>query len=202
MVQTSVSGWPHGAGSAPKKWGELLSSLECGEGLTRRVVTAVRFAGVAQPTFREPAALDQTLSAIGVIDVETSTVDELLLTSARAARAAIAPFNRATERIATGLRSGSEMDATLPALVRLVQTLATVTARLARAGTCAEPHCADLDAVALRLRGVVDAIARHQAGARWALVAEVLEHELAPALDAWILVAGRVWNMTEHAELE
>jgi hypothetical protein len=197
VLQINVNGLTHRARSAPENWGELLDGLENGEGLARQIVTAVRFAGVAVPTFREPGALEQELGRIGVVDVETCTLDELLLTSARAAYASIAPLSSAVQRIAARLRCGSEMAAIrdLPALTRSLQTLTTVTCGLANARICTPPHRADLDALVQRLCLVVDAVVTRQAVEGWSMVADVLERELAPTLDAWALVARRVWNM-------
>ncbi len=197
MLQFWLDGSTQAADSPHERWRELLDSLEHGEGPARRVVTAVRFAGVDEPSFREPVVLDRPLGGLGVIDVETCTVDELFLRSARAAYASIAPLKSAAVRIGDGLMAGAGATATrdLPALVRSVQTLATITAGLAGAHACAEPHRSDLDALVLRICRVVDGVVTSQASARWAVVADVLDRELVPTLDAWVLVARRVWRV-------
>lgn len=197
MHQISVNGVAHRARSRPENWGELLDGLENGDGSASQIVTAVRFAGVAVPTFREPGALKQDLRRLGAIEVETCTVDELLLTSARAAYGSIAPLKSAVQRVAAGLRSGSAIAAVrdLPALTRSVQTLTTVTLGLANVGTCPPQHRADLDALVVRFCRIVDAAVECQAAAGWLQVADVLERELAPTLEAWALVARRAWNV-------
>jgi hypothetical protein len=197
VLHISVNGRVREAASAPENWGDLLNLLEIGEGGGRQVVTAVRFGGVAVPTFREPITLARNLDAVGRIDIETATVDELLHESARAAFDSIAPLRAATARIALRLREGHELAAVrdLPGLTTSVQTLTTLTAALARARACVEPHRRDFDALVVRLCRLVDAVIARQVSADWNAVADLLERELAPTLDAWLLVARRVWSL-------
>ena len=61
MLQINVNGLAQSDPSGPKNWGQLLDLLEGGDGPSRQIVTAVRFAGVAVPTFREPGALGRSL---------------------------------------------------------------------------------------------------------------------------------------------
>ncbi len=91
MLQICVNGLTHMDGSRPKNWGELLNVLENGEGALRRVVTAVRFGGVAAPTSRTPGDLARRLDDLGPIDVQVLTIAELLHTAARAAFDSIGP---------------------------------------------------------------------------------------------------------------
>ncbi len=197
MLQIHVNGLAHSDPSRPKNWGQLLNLLEGGEGLSRQIVTAVRFAGVAVPTFREPGALERLLDDLGEIDVETATVDELLHESAQAAFDSVGPLRRASLRIATRLRAGDEMARLreLPDLTSSVQTLTTVTAVLAKARACTEPHRTDLDSLVARFCSLVDTVTSLRSGEDWPAVAGLLERELAPTLEAWGLVARRVWKV-------
>jgi hypothetical protein len=198
VLHISVNGRAREAASAPENWGDLLNLLEIGEGGGRQVVTAVRFGGVAVPTFREPITLARNLDAVGRIDVETATVDDLLHESAHAAFRSIAPLRAATARIAMRLREGHELAAVrdLPGLTTSVQTLTTLTAALARAKACVEPHRRDFDGLVVRLCRLVDGVIARQVTADWTAVADLLERELAPTLDAWLLVARRVWSLS------
>jgi len=197
VLHISVNGRARDAASAPENWGDLLNLLEIGEGGGRQVVTAVRFGGVAVPTFREPIMLARHLHGVGRVDVETATVDDLLHESARAAFQSIAPLRAATARIAMRLREGHELAAVrdLPGLTTSVQTLTTLTAALARAKACVEPHRRDFDSLVVRLCRLVDGVIARQVTADWNAVADLLERELAPTLDAWLLVARRVWSL-------
>ena len=197
MPHISVDGSAQPALSGPENWGELLDWLERGEGQVRRVVTAVRFEGVAVPTFREANALSRGLGDLGTIEVVTSTVDDLLRESAQAAYDSVAPLGRAVRRIAVKLRAGHEMAARrdLPALTAAVQSLTTVTSGLGHSAPCVEPHRADVDALVLRLCRLVDAITASQVQSEWRAVADILERDLAPTLDAWASVIRRVWKV-------
>ena len=84
MSICTVNGLPHELEAGLETWGQLLTTLEQGEGPARQVVAAVRFAGVDQPTFREPEALALTFRRSAPIEVELSTAGELVA-SARAA---------------------------------------------------------------------------------------------------------------------
>ena len=197
MLQISVNDLAQMEGSRPENWGELLDVLENGEGAERRVVTAVRFGGVAAPTFRAPGDLTRGLRELGPIEVQLSTVEELLHAAAQAAFDSIEPLKRATTRIAAGLRSTAERTVArdLTALTSSIETLTTLTAALANAATCVEPHRADMEALVLRLRRLADDLEARQLSADWRSAATLLDRELTPTLDAWVLVARRVWHV-------
>lgn len=197
MLQINVNGLTRQDPSGPENWGELLNLLEHGDGSARQVVTAVRFEGVAVPTFREAPALARELSDIAAIDIETSTVGDLLHESAQAAYDSIAPLDRATVRIADRIRGGNlrTVRRDIPSLTASLQTLTTVTAVLAGTGEAAIAHRSDLEALVARLCGVVEAIADRQSREDWRAVADVLVTDLAPTLSAWASVARRIWAL-------
>ena len=197
MLHINVNGASRGGRSRPENWGELLNLIEQGDGLSRQVVTAVRFGGVAVPTFREPSELARELQDVDRIDVETASLSELMHESAQAAYDSIAPLRKAVSRIAGRLRAGNPRTAVrdLPALTGSVQTLTNVTAMLAAARESIGSHRADFDALVSRLCGVIDAIIAHQAKQEWPAVADILDVELAPTLAAWSSVVRRVWTV-------
>lgn len=119
---------------SPERWGELLDLFQRGEGPSRRIVTAVRFDGVAVPTFREPAALERGLCDIGSIEVETS-FDQLLRESAQAAFESVAPLQRAVGRIAASLCGHAQKTARrdLATLIAALKGLTMVTEMLTTA---------------------------------------------------------------------
>jgi hypothetical protein len=197
VLQISVDGQTRSGPSGPQNWGELLDLIENGTDSGRRVVTAVRINGVAEPTFRAAHALTRGLADLGAIDVVTASRDDLLRESAQAACESLAPLARATRRLAERLRGGHEMTAArdLPALTMAVQTLTTITAGLGAAPRCRESHRSDCDALVLRLCWIVDAIVSHRVNADWRGVADVLDRELAPTLEAWASVIRRVWKI-------
>jgi hypothetical protein len=78
-MQLTINGGAVSADSGLKKWGELFEALEQGEGMHRRVVTAVRFEGVEEPSFRDASVLARAIGEPTCVDVETSTVVDLML---------------------------------------------------------------------------------------------------------------------------
>lgn len=197
MLQINVNGASRPGRSRPENWGELLDLLEQGDGLSRQIVTAVRFGGVALPTFREPSELARGLHDHDRIEIETTTLDELVHESAQAAYDSIAPLKRAVSRIAGRLREGHSRTAIrdLPALTGSVQMLTNVTAMLAAARESVGSHRSDFDALVSRLCVVVDAIIERQARQEWPGVADILDVELTPTLAAWSSVVRRVWTV-------
>jgi hypothetical protein len=197
VLQISVDGSSQSSVSGPENWGDLLNWLEQGEGPRRRIVTAVRFGGVAVPTFREARALSRELREIGPIDVVTSSADDLLRESAQAAYDGVLPLGRAVRRMAVKLRAGHELAAIrdLPSLTSAVQTLTTLTSALSEASLCVEPHKTDFDALVIRFCRIVDTTIAAQVESNWRGVADVLERELAPTLDAWASVTRRIWKI-------
>jgi hypothetical protein len=197
VLQINVNGASREGRSRPENWGELLDLLEQGDGLSRQIVTAVRFGGVAVPTFREATELARDLDDIDRIDIETTTLSELLHESAQAAYDSIAPLRKAVARIAAKLRAGQPRAAVrdLPALTGSIQTLTNVTSMLGAARESVGSHRSDFDGLVSRLCGVIDAIIERQARQEWPAVADILDVELAPTLAAWSSVVRRVWTV-------
>jgi hypothetical protein len=187
VLEIVVNGEARWRQSGRESWGELLELLEQGHGSSRPIVTAVRFDGVAAPTFREPAILARGVGDVGLIEVETSTFDELLHESAQAAYESVAPLQRAVCRIATSLR-GDDPDGTrrdLPSLLAALQGLTVVTSMLTTARGAGGAPRIDFDGLASRLCGVLDGIVECQTHDNWRGVADILERALAPALSQW-----------------
>lgn len=190
MLEIAVNGEARWRQTGRENWGQLLDLLETGQGSSRPIVTAVRFDGVAVPTFREPAVLDQTLSGVDLIEVQTSTFDQLMHDSAQAAYESVAPLQRAVARIATTFRGPDRNLAgrELPALTAALQGLTVVTAMLTTArGGDGERRVA-FDTLASRLCGVLDGIVDCQTREDWNGIAEILERALATALSQWASV--------------
>jgi hypothetical protein len=182
-------------GFGPENWGQLLDRIEQGEGAERRVVTAVRFDGVAMPTFRDPSALTRSLRTLGPIEIETTTVDDLLRESARAANESFAPLRRAIARIGNSLRGSADIaPRELRELIASVQMLTEVTIMLAASCSAAgKPRC-DLDRVVPYLRRAVEGLLDAQAVNDPAAAAGVLERDLSAALDQWSSTLSEAWS--------
>jgi hypothetical protein len=158
------------------------------------VVTAVRFDGVDQPSFRTPQLATLGLSTLKRLDVETDAAADVLASTAETARTGIAVVARSAREAADGFRGvdvGSA-NARLAEVAGVIQQLTLLTTALSRAaGTdlgslpCGSVSGEEIvDAVGLQLEQLLTA----QEARDWYAVADCLEFELAPALDSWRLV--------------
>jgi hypothetical protein len=193
VLHVDVEAVQRSTAPGPENWGQLLDRLEYGDGPDQQVVTAVRFNGVDEPTFREPSTRARNLRALGSIEVETTTVDALLHESARAAHDSIVPLHRAIVRIASSIRrrGAPPVPTDLRDLLLSFQTLADVTTGVARARENAD-LARELDGLAERFYGIVRAVAARQGTGDCQAVADVLDGELAASLDEWSSMLRRM----------
>lgn len=186
MPSIIVNGKRHGGRLRLETWGDLLDRLERGEGMTRQVVTAARFSGVGVPTFRQVETLSRRIGDLGSIEVETATVSDLLHESARTAYTSIETILAVVARIARLLRQHEleAADREWSSVVGSLRMLTRITAMLVDgrgAGAC-RMH---LDALVVRVCGLLDTIVERQTQKQWHAVARVLDAQLAPALQDW-----------------
>jgi hypothetical protein len=174
----------------PETWGALLAWLDRRIGAGRQVVTAVRFDGVDQPSFRHPELAGLTLDRIARIDVDAEDAGALLRATVDAASDSLPDLVAGIGETAAALR-GDALDAQgqIVALVVALQSLMTLTVA---AGAAADVSCgADPRAEAI-MRGacarietaLVTLVARQTDGDTRA-VADALDQHLAPAVAGW-----------------
>jgi hypothetical protein len=174
----------------PETWGALLAWLDRRVGAGRQVVTAVRFDGVDQPSFRHPELAGLTLDRIARIDVDAEDAGALLRATVDAASDSLPDLVAGIGETAAALR-GDALDAQgqIVALVVALQSLMTLTVA---AGAAADVSCgADPRAEAI-MRGacarietaLVTLVARQTDGDTRA-VADALDQHLAPAVAGW-----------------
>lgn len=173
----------------PETWGELLDAVERTLVPGRQVVTAVRFDGVDQPTYRSPELAATAVSTVARIDIDAEDAAALLTAAVDAAADSLPGLIDGVRQTAAALRSGTaDAPAQLVTLVGAVQSLVALTAAAATAANvsmgdaAAAPPvvaaCAELETALQRLVG-------HQAGARWPALAAALDRDLAPAIARW-----------------
>ena len=175
---------------SPETWGQVLATLDRTLGAERRVVTAVRFDGVDQPSFRSGDLAAADLSTVARVDIDVEDAAALLMTAVAAAGESLPSLVTGVGMTATALRTGaSDAQSQLVSLVTAVQSLVTLTAAAATAANCSmgEAHDADAPVVAAcgsletALRGLV----AHQATGHWTALADALDADLAPAIAHW-----------------
>ena len=190
MTECLVNDVPIPVEIRPETWGELLDTLDQSLGRERRVVTAVRFDGVDEPSFREPAHAVRPLQPVAVVAVDAPEASRLL-DDALAAAAGSLPSLADGARVAAAAyrRDAGDAHPQLASLMAAIQSLVALTAATAAAArvsrgdgrsadAAAGPACPSVEAAVATL------VDRHSQG-DWPGVADALEHDLAAAVLDW-----------------
>jgi hypothetical protein len=197
MSICTLNGSEHEAGSGLETWGQLLAVLEQGDGPGRPVVTAVRFAGVDQPTFREPEILALGLSEAAPVVVEASAVGELVASARDAMLNGVETLTAVAQETAHAFRL-HDLPRANAGLIDFVTTFRLVTmltsAMTSPDGPAAvdELNVQDKDLLE-QLRVSLEALLAFNQNEDWISVADILEYEIAETLPRWgtILKQGR-----------
>lgn len=190
MADCLVNDRPESFENRPETWGALLQALERRLERERRVVTAVRFDGVDQPSFREPEVARASLDTIARIDVEAEDAVALLRASVDAASDSLPELVTGVRLTAAAVRNGApDAPEQLGALIVALQSLMTLTA--AATTTAAVSLGADpmadraLAGGCGRIERALAALVARQTAGDPAGVAEALDQDLAPAVAGW-----------------
>jgi hypothetical protein len=188
-MQLTMDGGATQADLGLKTWGELLASVELGLGPDGRVVTEVRFDGVVQPSFRDAETLNRRLDEPRSIEIETSTVTQLLESTKATAVAHISALVALARQAGHAFRRHDVQDGndSLKALLDGLRTMTSLTSALhgATAAVTGRPHItpssSPLDALERALESLVDL----EAAQDWIAIADLLEYDIAAALPRW-----------------
>jgi hypothetical protein len=187
-----VNGLAHDIQAESKTWGQLLATLERGEGMNRVVVAAVRFAGVDQPTFAEPESLELDLNRIAPIDVEVSTTGDLIASAKEAALGSLDALAESARQAADAFRLHdlSRAHSRLADFVTAFQLLHSVTVAVSHSETSSRPSEAEPPGSEFlrRLNTSLGALIDFDVNEDWISVADVLEYEIADLLPDWAAV--------------
>jgi len=194
----AVNGQEYRALEGLKTWGQLLAALEYGSGTERSVVTAVRFGGVDQPSFREPDLLGRELETAVPIDVETTPNRQLVAEAVETALNDIAPLLEAIQRTADAFRSHDVADAQsrLGEVVTTLQALTQLTAKVVQADLSPDNASASQHSSVLlgRVSKCLDSLVVAATFEDWITVADILEYDIAELLLEWVAVLRSVAN--------
>lgn len=194
MVECVVNGELKSIDSGLKTWGDLLEELDLTAAAERRAVTAVRFDGVDQPSFRRAKLLALPLDSVDAIDIEIDDRVRLLRATLGQAGNSLPVLAASACRTAVAFRGPDLANAheQLSSLVEAVRTLTILTVASATAsGTELEDLACGVGSGAdvLGVVGVaLDSMSHRQDGRDWRAVADTLENDLAPALLQWGVV--------------
>lgn len=190
MADCLVNDIPETLDFLPETWGALLDGLDRRLGASRRVVTAVRFDGVDQPSFRRSDLAALALEQIARIDVEAEDAGALLRAAVDAASDSLPDLVAGVGQTAAALR-GDAPDAheQLRALVIALQSLMTLTVAAGTAADISFGVDPGADAVVrgacARVEAALATLVARQTDGDSGAVAEALDRRLAPAVAGW-----------------
>jgi hypothetical protein len=194
MSEVLVNERPIPLESGQKTWADVLTAVDARAAIEGHVVTAVRFGGVDQPSFRTSSLQALAIPEAGRIEVETVPRERLLRTTLGAAGLSLPEIAAGASHVASAFRRGDLGSAheQLGTLLATVRTLVDLTlASAAAAGTDLHdlPCGAHTAAEILGATGLaLDGLAQHQVVEDWVALADELEYALAPSLLAWSVV--------------
>jgi hypothetical protein len=202
MARVVVNGieWRHT--ELPDTWGDLLDALEADLTAKGTLVTAVRFDGVDEPTFRSPALLARRLADLAHLEVESGSARALVARALQDAAGSLAGLSEAVTRVGADFRGADILKAN-QALVEVADGVRALVALVAAVSVTLQLDLEALrsgdmpmSALAEELAGHVQSLTEAQEARDWLTVADVLEFDLHPALDKW---NGIFQDLTESA---
>ncbi len=190
MADCLVNDIPETFEFRPETWGELLAGLDRRLAAERRVVTAVRFDGVDQPSFRHEGMADVALDGIAQIDVEAEDAVALLRAAVDAARDSLPDLVAGVGQTSAALRADApDALGQLATLIAALQSLMTLTVAAGTAADIsfgADPVAdAAVHGACARIEGALTVLVDRQTGGDRHEVADALDHHLAPAIAGW-----------------
>jgi hypothetical protein len=191
MQRILMNGVEEPASSAFNHWGELLGHLDrCAAG-DGKVLTAVRFDGVDQPSFRDPESAALPLDRLSVVEAESMSPAALLDDSVGEAASAARALAAGAERVGVAFRGFdiSRANVDLQELAQGVGTLVAIAQALSQAGGVSldAVGCEGRTASAMleTLSGHAGELIEAREAEDWITVADIIEHDLAPILHQW-----------------
>ena len=203
MTEYQLDGDRRSAADSLKTWGNLLNRVETGLASRGRAVTAVRFDGVARPSFRAEEESRRRLVNMGNIEMDSNTAAALLAETMTAARSSIGVLAAGSARLAVQFRTGDPLRANkeLGRLIEAVRTLTVLTAAIADVVSLQSKgretlHAADVTGpVGAAVRNLVTCQSRED----WTATADCLQYALGPAIARWHRLFDRLQELREAA---
>jgi hypothetical protein len=187
-LHVMLNGAPYAAAPDVQSWGDLLEVVDRETASTGTIVGVVRFDGVDEPGFREPAVLIRPLESDLIVEIETEVPSALLFRILDEGAASLPELELAAHELA-GLFRGVEIDRASQGLAQLAESLmnlvtlvaASTAAAGARLNTLAldgEPVGPSLAAMDVAIGPLLEAHAARD----YITVADLLEYDVAPAI--------------------
>jgi hypothetical protein len=174
-----------------KTWGDLLDILDARASDAGVILSAARFDGVDEPSFRDPVTIARPLGDIGRVDVQTAAPAAFLRDCLLEAIHPLHETARSARRLSAVYR-GHDV---APGHEGLKALAADLGATAALADMLGGPLAIDLTAVSVEgvtaaqhleeLGSTLDALVSAQEAQDWVTVADILEYDLEPSIRRW-----------------
>jgi hypothetical protein len=174
-----------------KTWGDLLNTLDARVSDEGLILSAARFDGVDEPSFRDPAAIARPLGTVRRVDVETAMPAAFLRDCLLEAIPPLHETAHTAKRLSEiyrghdvtpghdGLKGlATDLGATAVLADMLAGPLAIDLSALSVDGVTADQHLQQLGTT-------IDALVAAQEAHDWITVADLLEYELEPSIRRW-----------------
>jgi hypothetical protein len=177
--------------NVPLVWGELLEGLDLDANRRGEVVTAVRFDGVNQPTFRHPTEVVRALADVQLVELETATLGDLLDEALAQGAAAAGALASAAGEIGSAFRGANPVEGNcrMPEFGDGIRSLIWILGAVANAREVSLDQMASngraMSTQLAELTAQLVAIVEAQQAEDWLTVADILEYDFKPALQAW-----------------
>jgi hypothetical protein len=188
MSHVILNGAPYTATTDAGSWGDLLEAIDRDTAATGAIVGAVRFDGVDEPGFREPAILVRPLESDLIVEIDTEAPGALLGRILDEGVDSLPALEQAARALADDFR-GTDMMQASRGLTQLADSLINlvtlIAASMAAAGAPLETLTLDGKSVGGHLLALDAALAplleAHAAG-DYITVADGLEYDVAPTI--------------------
>lgn len=188
MSHVLLNGAPYTANPALGSWGDLLDAVDREIASTGTIVGSVRFDGVDEPGFREPAILIRPLETDLIVEIDTEPPHALLGRVLDEAAASLPALGHSALVVAEGFRAADVAPAS-QGLVQLAESLMNLVALVAAASAAAGIPVASLalngepvGAALANLDAALGPMLEAQAAHDYITVADALEFDVAPAI--------------------
>ncbi|MGE3276390.1 MAG: hypothetical protein AB7O67_14855 [Vicinamibacterales bacterium] len=191
MAKILVNNVEQSGNLTPATWGELLDQLDLELAPRGEVVTVARFDGVDEPSFRHGDVIARPLDAWKTVEVTSDSPRALLSACLVDAEAGVVSMARAIERLGELFR-GTDLVTANEGLAHVAEDLRAL---VSLTETLSGPLGIELGAIRteqgsvedhmLALGSMLESLVDAQQAADWLTVADILEFDLVPSLDAW-----------------
>jgi hypothetical protein len=191
MQRILVNGVEESTIGACNHWGELLDRLDRSAAGQGQVLTAVRFDGVDQPSFRDQDVASRPLNSLLVVEADSMTPADLLCQSVNEAVAAARALAAGAERVGEAFRGldVARANEDLQELAQGIGTLVSIAQALSQAvgiplDSFSRNGRAAGEMIAALSSQTHELIQARESG-DWITVADIIEYDLAPLLQEW-----------------